>query len=223
MSYVAYIARRLRYNGITRIGLEVLARLGFNLRPFVLFREGLFDSAPETLADGLNGYETKYLGPEDMGPIAALAKLPGRSISADELQRRFAAGNRCLAVLKNKEMAAFIWFDLENCTFRGYPFTLAANEAYLFDAYTFVPFRGKNLAPCLRYRIYKELAKSGRDTCYSISDRLNRSSIRFKQKLNVQKVVSGIYIVLFFRWHFTLFVKRHVDHVPPRLVQPRRN
>lgn len=221
MSYSSYIVRRLRYSGLTRLVLEVFAKFGFNLRPFVLFREGLFNLTSEDPVPGLDGYEMKYLGAEDMTTIAALAGQPGRNIPEDDLHQRLLAGNSCLAAFQNEEMAAFIWCDLNYCTFPAYPFAIKDNEAYLFDAYTFQPFRGKGLAPALRYRLYQDLAKAGRDNCYSITDSLNRPSIKFKQKLKAQKVISGVYLVLFHRWHFTLFLKRHVQHVPLSSARPR--
>jgi hypothetical protein len=222
MSYSAYIGRRLRHSGLIRLMLEVLAKVGFNLRPFVLFREGIFDPTPQDLIAGLEGYEVKYLDANDMTSIADLAELPGRNISGNDLRQRFLAGNKCIAVTKNGEMAAFIWCDLTHCTFQGYPFAVKSNEAYLFDAYTFLSFRGKGLAPCVRYRLYMDLARLGRDTCYSMSDRLNRPSLKFKEKLKAQKLVSGVYIVLFFRWHFSLFLKQHASHVPQSGVNVQR-
>jgi len=222
MFYRQYIGRRLRHSGLTRLLLEILAKAGFNLRPFVLFREGLFDNYPHDPGAGFEGYEMKYLDAGDMASIAALAELPGRDISENDLQQRLLGGNKCIAFTKNGELAAFIWCDLTKCTFQGYPFDVEANEAYLFDAYTFLPFRGKGLAPYVRFRLYTDLARLGRHTCYSISDRLNRPSLRFKEKLKAQKLVSGIYIVLFSRWHFSMFLKQHASHVPQPSVNLQR-
>jgi hypothetical protein len=218
MSYSEYIGRRIRYSGFSRLLLEVLAKLGISLRPFVLFREGIFDSDPRVPDARFKGYEKSYLDSSDMASIAALAELPGRDISENDLQQRLQAGNKCIAITKDGEMAAFIWCDLEHCTFQGYAFAAKSNEAYLFDAYTFLPFRGKGLAPYVRYLLYTDLARLGRDTCYSISDRLNRPSIKFKQKLKAQKLLTGVYIVLFSRWHFSLFLREHDSDVPPGSV-----
>lgn len=218
MSYGEYIGRRIRYSGFTRLLLEVLAKVGINLRPFVLFHEGMFNPAPQFPAAGFEGYEMIYLDANDMTPIAELAELPGRDITENDLRQRLLDGNKCIAFTKNGEIAAFIWCNLTNCTFRGYPFSVKVNEAYLFDAYTFLPHRGKGLAPYVRYCLYMNLAKLGRDTCYSISDRLNRPSLKFKEKLQAKKLVSGIYLVLFSRWHFSLFLKQHASHVPPSSV-----
>lgn len=214
MSYSAYIGRRLRYSGLNRLLLEALAKVGGNFRPFVLFRESVFDSTVEDLVAEFDGYETKYLDADDMAPIAALAELPGRDISENDLRQRLQAGNKCLAVINNGELMAFSWYDLTNCTFRGYPFALKANEAYLFDAYTFPPFRGKGLALYLRCRLYRELTSLGRDTFYSISERLNRPALKFKKKLKAQELITGVYVVLFFRWHFSVILKQHASDAP---------
>jgi hypothetical protein len=59
-------------------------------------------------------------------------------------------------------MAAFTWVDLDEFGMSCSRFPLNSNEAYLFDAYTLPLFRGKNMAPCLRYHVYKELEKAGK-------------------------------------------------------------
>ncbi len=214
MSYITYARRRLRFGGFTRLAFEALAKMGCGVYPFHLVREGKVVSIEMELTSGFEAYELKHLGADDLAPIAALANAPGRSITLDELQRRLQAGQRCFAATRLGTLAAFTWYDLKNCTFRGYPFALEANEAYLFDAYTFLPFRGMGLAPYLRYSLYEELERLGRDTYYSISLSLNRPSLRFKEKLRVQKLVSGVYVELFGRWSRSLFVKEHAKHVP---------
>jgi len=218
MSYSAYIRRRLRYSGLIRLLLEVWAKVGINIRPFLLYREGIFDDTLENLFAEFESYETKFLNAASMAPIAALAELPGRNISGQDLQQRIHMGNKCFAITKNGELAAFTWCDFTNCTFSGYPFSLKANEVYLFDAYTFLPFRGKGLAPYIRYLLYIEMARRGRDTCYSISERFNLPSRKFKEKLKAQKLLSGIYIMLFSRWRCSVFLKKYTRNVPIRMV-----
>lgn len=209
MSYYAYIRRRIRHSGFTRLLLEILAKIGINLRPFVLLREGVFENTSRDFGNRFESAEITYLEAEDMPALASLADLPGRSVTEDELQERLRAGNKCRALTLNGELAAFSWCDYEKCSFQGYPFSLKSNEVYLYDAYTFVAFRGKGIAPYVRYSLYEDLAKEGREICYSISDRFNRPSLRFKEKLNAKWLISGVYLVLFSRWRFTLMLKQH--------------
>lgn len=224
MSYYQYIRRRIRHSGFTRLLLEVLAKIGINLRPFVLLQEGVFDgpAVPLTLRPGFENLEIRYLESADMSALAELSNLPGRSITEEELRERLRAGNKCAALTLNGELAAFSWCDFERCSFAGYPFKLRPNEVYLFDAYTLIAFRGKGLASHIRYSLYIDLAKQGRNVCYSISDRFNRPSLRFKQKLDAQWLVSGVYLVLFSRWRFTFMLKEHKSDVPVR-SEPHRD
>jgi len=222
MSYYEYIRRRVRHSGFTRLLLEFLAKIGINLRPFILLREGVFDNAPGNIGPEFKAAEITFLEAADMPALASLADLPGRSVTEDALQQRLRAGNKCAALTLNGELAAFTWCDYEKCSFQGYPFKLKANEVYLFDAYTFVAFRGKGLAPYIRHSLYVDLAKQGREICYSISDRFNRPSLRFKEKLNARWLVSGVYLVLFSRWRRTFMLKQHQDDVFSR-DEPHRN
>lgn len=216
MSYSEYIMRRIRHSGLTRLLLEVLAKTGINLRPFVLLREGVFDNTPREPGPEFEVAEITYLEAADMPALASLSDLPGRSITEDELQERLRVGNKCAALTLNGELAAFTWCDYEKCSFQGYPFRLKANEIYLYDAYTLIDFRGKGLAPYIRYSLYVDLAKQGREFCYSISDRFNRPSLRFKEKLKARWLVSGFYLVLFSRWRYTFMLKQHQSDVPAR-------
>jgi hypothetical protein len=218
MSYFEYIRRRIRHSGFIRLLLEVLAKVGINLRPFVVMREGVSYNmnTPRIPDPDFEAIEIRYLEAADMPALASLSDLPGRSITESELQKRLRAGNKCAALTVDGALAAFTWCDFEACSFRGYPFRLKANEVYLFDAYTLVAFRGKGLAPYIRYSLYVDLARQGRDYCYSISDRFNRPSLRFKEKLKAQWLVSGVYLVLFSRWRFTFMLKHHQSDVPLR-------
>jgi hypothetical protein len=72
--------------------------------------------------------------------------------------------------------------------------------------YTFEAYRGKNLAPYLRYHSYKLLEDQGIDKLYSISAYFNKSSLKFKQKLNAQHLQLLLHVGLFkrFHWNYTL-------------------
>jgi hypothetical protein len=207
MSYYDYIKRRIRHSGVTRLTLEALAKAGINLRPFVLFRES--DSTVELNPDpGSSNIEIRYIDRNDLHLFSPFSQVPGRDIPKSSLLARLEAGNRCIALFLDGELATFSWYELDRCSFDGYPFRLRDNEAYLFDTYTPVPFRGKGLAPRVRQFMYRELANDGRNVIYSFSDRLNRPAIRFKEKLLTKRIVTGYYLVLFSRWKFTFGISK---------------
>jgi hypothetical protein len=67
-------------------------------------------------------------------------------------------------------------------------------------------FRGKNLAPYLRYKSYDILKKMGRSKIYSVSAFFNSSAVRYKEKLNAKNLKLALYIEIFkkIRWRFNL-------------------
>lgn len=131
-----------------------------------------------------------------------MAKIPYRVASYEELQSRLKDGNLCLGAKRNGRLVAFTWCNLTRCTSEGFPFPLNDDEAYLFDAYTASDSRGQGLAPGLRYRLYKELARMGRTKLYSVTDRYNTPALRFKLKLGAVILKSSWHITLFKRWDF---------------------
>jgi len=205
MGYWTYVKHRLRYNSFPQLALDILNKAGVFVQPFYLFLEGLSDgdlSHWEVLPEG---YKIGFMEPEDMGLIA---DLPERNIPEQELRARLKEGKRCLGVKYQKDLAAFTWCNMEQCTFPGHPFSLSNDEAYLFDAHTLVSYRGKGLAPIVRYQLYLELARIGVTRLYSFSDMFNKPAIRFKQKLNSRIIYKGVYVRLFNKWHFRFKKKR---------------
>ena len=175
----------------------VLYRLGLNIVPFYLYEEGLQVGPPsgyETLPDGIN---IRTLNADDM---KAIAGMPDRDVLESVMHKRLADGNQCLGAYQKSRLVAFTWYNLDQCTYVGHRFALKSNEAYLFDAYTHPSSRGSGLAPVIRYHTYKALADRGRTRLYSMSERLNKPAVRFKQKLNARIIASGTYVELFKRW-----------------------
>lgn len=210
--YLAHLGRKARYGGLPRLLVDGLALLGITLRPFYLHREGLSLAGSRTFEESLTRLEVVFLGGEDM---PALAALPGRSLPAPELVSRLARGQRCLAALCVGQVVAFTWCDLERCHFEGFPFPLKANQAYLFDAYCALDWRGKGLAPYLRYRAYGELERLGCKELFSITDAFNVSALHFKEKLGVRPVLLGLQMKLWGRVRRTRILKRYSDSPPP--------
>jgi GNAT superfamily N-acetyltransferase len=179
--------------------LDGLARLGLAFQPFYLFEEGLPAGGPPPAAPGLGDAEVRLLGPGDMRDVAA---VPWRGLSEALFLERLERGTGCLGLYAGGRLAAFSWFDLQACDYEGWRFPLREGEAYLFDAFTLQPWRGRGAAPYLRHRVYQLLAARGCTRFYSVSIRTNRAAIRFKQKLGGRIVGSGWRVTLFGRWRF---------------------
>ena len=202
--YAKHIWRKARYSGFPRLVLDALGKLGLTIMPLYLFRESL------SLAGSLGPTEqTPELAAEFMseGQTDELSDLPGRTVSREELVERLRRGNRCLGFRRQRDLVAFSWCDLEQCNFRGFQFPLQENEAYLFDAFTLVPYRGQRLAALVRLALYRELAAIGKTRLLSLSYVLDRPAVRFKQQLNAERLELLLFVELFRKWSFCTKVK----------------
>ena len=88
-------------------------------------------------------------------------------------------------------------------------FPLKDDEAYLCSAVTFRAYRGKNMAPFLRYELYKHLNQIGRTNFYSITEFFNTSAQKFKEKLGAKPIKLGLYVGLFNRWQWSITLKKY--------------
>ncbi len=88
-------------------------------------------------------------------------------------------------------------------------FPLKENEAYLYYMHTMEEYIGKNLAPYLRYKSYELLDKIGRSLKYSVTDYFNKSSLKFKKKLNSKHLKLYLHLKLFQKYNKHILLKRY--------------
>jgi hypothetical protein len=174
-----------------------LSKVGFTIFPYYIVLEGLSRNHVTPVVDGIDRYRFLPLGPEHMKEVGS---IPGRQASESDLLKRIEKGKQCLGIEVQGRIIAFTWFDLKECNMRIHKFPMKENEAYLFDAYTIVPFRGKGIAPYMRYRCYEALNKLGRDRLYSISSYFNSPALRLKDKLGGERIELRLYLSLFKKW-----------------------
>ncbi|MFQ5963200.1 MAG: GNAT family N-acetyltransferase, partial [Candidatus Scalinduaceae bacterium] len=206
MYYLKHIWLKARYSSFFHLIFDGLGRIGIRINPYYVVLEGLFNGSLPHLETGFDEYDIGFLRPQDMRAISA---IPGRNISEEKLLLRLKEGKKCFGIKYRGKLVAFSWCDLNEYTIGRHRFSLKENEAYLVDAYTLIPFRGKGIAPYIRYQLYKELAKSGRNKLYSISECVNTPSIRFKKKLNAKVIELDLYVRLFKKWHFNSRLRRY--------------
>jgi hypothetical protein len=205
MWFCERIKNKLRYSSFLRIVLDGIAKAGIRINLYYIVLEGLFNRSLLDLETGFDEYELCFLSPQDMKTISS---IPGRNFTEESLLERLQNGQKCFGVKYRGEIAAFTWCNFDRCT-QWYKFPLKDNEAYLFDAYTLMHFRGKGLAPYIRYQCYKELAKSDRHKLFSISDYVNTPSIKFKKKLNAKFIELRLSVELFRKCSFDLHLKKY--------------
>jgi len=175
--------------------------------PFYLYQEGIFGEYCKNYRDGSENYEIGFFKPENMKDIASFPR-DGWS-SEKELLTRLSEGHKCYGVKYRGKVAAFTWCNFVNCHSVLYNFPLKKNEAYLYDAYTTESFRGRGIAPHLRFKLYEVLHKMGRNRFYSISLFFNKSAIRFKKKLYARPLILCLHFKKHKKNYMSLKIKNY--------------
>jgi len=190
-------------NGLLLYGLRNrLARIGLDIVPYYWVQEEYKPCDEPIIKGNADDFTVKYLNEDEVKLVAS--KVP--KILGDDLIKGFSNGQLCVGLEHNKSIAAFNFIELNDFNFKRRRFKLNDNEAYLLNMWTFHEFRGKNLAPYLRYKSYLLLKEIGRDMKYSVSNYFNKSSIKFKNKLNANHLKLYLSIVIFKKiyWNFKL-------------------
>jgi hypothetical protein len=148
--------------------------------PYYAFQEFLCHEKDLNITPDLDQWKICFLKPSDMETISS---NPEVIESNDLLSEMLTHGRICLGLLHNDKIAAYTCCNLKRRHYYPAPdIPLKKDEAYLYDARTFEAYRGKNIAPYLRYQLYKYLTKIGRTKFYSCTVLFNTSAINFKKK-----------------------------------------
>lgn len=199
---------KIRYRIVIQEALDRLSRVGIRIQPYFLELEGLFAGKFPQLESGFDEYEIGFLNPDE---VKMAAVIPGRVIPEEKFLQRLLENKKCFTVKYQGKVVAYTWCDLTECHYLENRLPLKDNEAYLFDAFTSREFRGKNIAPYMRYQCYKELEKMGRCRLYSITSYFNSSARRFKEKLNAKSLELCLFVELFKKWQFKIRLKKYAD------------
>ncbi|WP_420322717.1 GNAT family N-acetyltransferase [Flagellimonas sp.] len=184
-----------------------IAHVGIDFMPYYWLKEETKPILPPKIKDNGEDYSISYFGEDEIEIIQKRIK----GIGHKNLLRNLEDGQMCVGIKKDKDIAAYMFIQTGNINFRGKTFQLRPNEAYLKDMYTFESYRGKNIAPYLRYNAYSLLREKGIDTKYSISEAFNRPTIRFKKKLNSEHLELYLSIKLFKRYQWTIKLRGLTD------------
>ncbi|MGB5359796.1 MAG: GNAT family N-acetyltransferase [Eudoraea sp.] len=193
-------------NGLFLFGVRNrLARIGFDIDPFYWVLEGDLTCESPKIKGDPSAYEFTQLNAEEITSIKK--KIHGNDDAAG--LPNFHDQQICIGLEYKGEVAAFMIIELNDFNYNRKKFHLKENEAYLFHMYTFEAHRGKNLAPYLRYQSYLMLKDMGRNRIYSITQFFNKSSKRFKKKLNARHLQLFMYIILFKKYHYHFLIKNY--------------
>jgi hypothetical protein len=190
-------------NGLFLFGLRNrLAKIGIDIEPYYWVQEEFEPCIEPTVKGGASNYTLRNLSLDELMVVKHLES----ENEFNDMVKGMERGQLCIGLEHNREIAAYTFVELNDFEVNGRKFKLKPNEAYLLNMWTFHAYRGKNLAPYLRYQTYQLLKEQGRDVKYSITDYFNKSSIKFKKKLNSKNLYLYLSIVLFrkYKWNFTL-------------------
>jgi GNAT superfamily N-acetyltransferase len=215
MDYFKNLWSKVRFSSPLRIVTDILGRLGVRITPYYVYLEGLDRADLSSLKTNFTGYETVLLESQDMKEIA---EIPGRkNLTEQSFLDKLDQGHLCLGMKHDGKLAGFNWANLSELTFSANTcFTLKDNEAYLYDAYTLMDFRGIGIAPYIRYRCYQQLEQLGKNRLYSISLAFNTPAINFKKKLNAELYELRLFIDIFRKWEFNMRLKQYSNTEPER-------
>ncbi len=176
--------------------------------PFYLTREGLDNQTGAEVNPKMkiDDWGLVYLPASDMKQVS---ETPGVKETEQDLVKRLEAGCLCLGLKNGSTIVAHMWCNLSMCDSPLLGFPLKQNEAYLTGARTLEEYKGKNIAPYLRYHFYKLLHKMGRTELYSVTEYFNKSAIKFKEKLGARQ--AGFYVHLCFlkRYRTVILLRRY--------------
>lgn len=187
------LTQKFRY-GLTLQSIRLkLMKAGIEFTPYIIFREGTNVTDIPAINGNVDEYSTVILGPEHMKEMSEI----DTGFSEAGLLSQLENGQKCIGIIHNDSIVAYMWMNFRELSYKATQISLKSNEAYLWNMYTKESYRGRSLAPYLRYKSYEVLKDMGRDVIYSISDSFNSPAIKFKEKLNAERVKEILYVKLF--------------------------
>ena len=196
-NFIKFLISKAKYDSFPMFVLDVLKLIGIRIHPIYIYQEGL-DLAPDSIVPKRpDGYRIAYARNEDMPQLIA---FPDKRDSLETLNRRLDRGDLCIAAWSNGAIASFCWVSVTDFSSETFSLHLGKQEAYLLDTYTAKEHRRRGLSLFLRYRLYEKLSEQGRHTLFSVANRFNLPSIRFKNRMGARIIGSGVCIRLFGLW-----------------------
>jgi hypothetical protein len=178
------------------------AKIGIDIMPYYWVQEEASLSQKPLIKTDSQDFIFKSLNNEDIKLILEKSDTINEKKIIQSLDKK----QECVGLKFGNQIAAYMFIELNDFIFNNRTFKIKENEAYLLNMFTFETYRGKNLAPYLRYCCYRYLENRNIMVKYSISNYFNKSAIKFKKKLNSKHIRLYVNIELFKRlqWHFAL-------------------
>jgi hypothetical protein len=181
-----------------------MIRFGISINPYWIEVEGLHLANEPDIRDDKVHYR---IGPVDKSVVLELYE--NLYWNTAELKERLTSDYHSIGLFREDALTAFMLMRYKSFTFKGNHISLSENEAYLENMYTYEDYRGRSLAPYLRYQGYKLLKSEGKTRCLSITQYYNKSSRKFKAKLNAEHSELWLNIGLFNKTTWNFLLKRY--------------
>lgn len=196
------LSEKLRYGLLLQTLNNRFARTGIEIKPCYLTKEGITDIEPPAIKGEPSEYTFVTPGLDDLLPLTNRTDFYNMGIFNNFVKE----GKICYGVMHKGEIISFLWVNFRECRHKSFVMPLKENEVYYSDMYTLEPYRGKNIAPYLRYHSMNELKKKGKDTFYSITEYFNTAARKYKKKLNAKHAKLFLQVTLFKKYqrNFTL-------------------
>jgi hypothetical protein len=182
-----------------------LKRFGIDLKPYYLFMESLEEALEPQIDGDLSEYRCQMLGSDDMKELDMVIK----DFNSERKIEVLKSGEKCIGLKHNSKIVALMWISCNEFRYGSTYRKLNENEAWLAAMHTLDSYRGKNLAPYLRYKSYEFLQNMGRDVLYSASEYFNTPAIKFKEKLNARKLKLIFYCKFFDKFLLSFTVRTY--------------
>lgn len=197
---------RFRHRHVLQSVFKFLGRHHIEILPYYITHESLKQESEPIVDTDLGPISTFLLSPAE---IEEVYDHPDSEVMAYEKAILLNEHCLCFGLRLKGEIAAYMWCNLHRCHSRIAVFPLKEDEAYLCSAVTLKAYRGKNLAPLLRYELYRYLNQIGRTNFYSITEYFNTPAWKFKEKLGAKQLRLGLHIRFGSRYQRNVTLKRY--------------
>ena len=197
---------KIKHRQVLRSVVRFLGRHHIEIMPYYITHESLKRDTEPSVDPALGPITACLLSPAE---IEEIYTHTDSEVWADEKQTLLDEHCLCMGLKLEGEIAAYMWCNLNRCHSRQIKFHLKADEAYLCSADTFKAYRGKNLAPLLRYEFYKYLNQMGRTSFYSITEFFNTPAQKFKEKLGARQLRLNLHVRIGSRFERDISLRRY--------------
>ena len=202
------IKKRYKQGVILNYIYGALKQKKFEVSLFYLLKEDLIGEINVNIQPKIEPIAIEFLKPSD---IQFLSTLTERDSSEEEMLQMLSEGCKCMGIKYKGNIVAWAWYNLRKCESKSlsFSFELKENEAYMFEQRTLKTYRGKSLAPYLKYQIHKHLAEIGRTKLYAVVFFSNIPSIKFLRKLNAKPLKLFLNINFLSKYHRNVLLKKY--------------